>query len=411
LTEDERARLNAALLERKHRWEAHARPKQLPPPGQWTTWLILAGRGFGKTRTGAEWVRDKAQQYPGCRIALVAEDAGDARDVMVEGESGLLRICHPRERPVYPSSVRRVSWANGSRATLYSAADYEVLRGPQHHFAWYDELAKYAHDREAWDNGMMGLRLGSNPQCVVTTTPKPTKLIKELLSMPGVVVTRGTTYENLENLSPAFRSIIAKYEGTQLGRQELEAEILDDVEGALWRRDFIEPNRVKAAPVLKRIVVAIDPSTTANETSDEAGIVAAGKGHDNEYYVLADKSLRALPARWANAALTLYHDLEADNIIAESNNGGEMIRTVIKSVARDGGDSIPIRLIHASRGKQTRAEPISQLYERNKVHHVGAFPAMEDELCSWVPGESASPNRLDALVWAITALMKGGGHA
>jgi phage terminase large subunit-like protein len=410
LTQPERERLVLLVLERKHRWEAHARPKQLPPPGNWTTWLNLAGRGNGKTRTGAEWVRAKAQQYPGCRIAMVAEDAGDARDVMVEGESGLIKVCHPREQPVYNSSVRRVTWGNGSRATLYSAADYEVLRGPQHHFAWVDELAKFAYQQEAWDNLMMGLRLGTNPQACVTTTPKPTKLIKELLAMPNVVITRGTTYENLENLSPAFRSIIAKYEGTQLGRQELEAEILDDVEGALWRRATIEQHRVKEAPVLKRIVVAIDPSVTANENSDEAGIIAAGKGHDNHYYVLRDLSIRALPHVWAGRAVGAYDDLEADQIIAESNNGGEMIRTVIHSVAKDRGDSIPVRLIHASRGKQTRAEPVSLLSEQGRVHHVGAFPQLEDELCGWVPGE-ASPNRLDALVWCVTALMAGGGHA
>ena len=393
-----------------HDWSFWARDKQRTPPGDWTTWVLCAGRGNGKTRVGAEWVRAKAFEHPGCRIALVAEDAGDARDVMVEGESGIVTIHPSEDRPLYQSSVRRISWRNGSRATLYSADDYDVLRGPQHHFAWVDELAKFRYAQEAWDNLMFGMRLGANPQVVVTTTPKPTKLIKELLNMPGVVVTRGTTYENLENLSPAFRSIIAKYEGTQLGRQELEAEILDDVEGALWRRATIEAHRVTEAPALKRIVVAIDPSVTANENSDEAGIIAAGKGHDNHYYVLRDVSIRALPHVWAGRAVGVYDDLEADQIVAESNNGGEMIRTVIRAVCKDREDSIPVRLIHASRGKQTRAEPVSLLYEQGKVHHVGAFPALEDEQCSWVPGEP-SPNHMDALVWSLIALMHSGGHA
>lgn len=400
----------ALVTERSYRWEAKARSNQLPPPGAWTVWLILAGRGFGKTRTGAEWVREQVRTGKCGRLALVAQDAGDARDVMVEGESGIMAISPPHFRPKYEPSKRRLTWPNGAMATLYAADDPDALRGPQHDGAWCDELAKWRYAQEAWDNLMMGLRLGSNPQAVVTTTPKPVATIREIkkgVPTGETVVTRGTTYENLENLSPAFQTIIRKYEGTRLGRQELEGEELEDVEGALWTYALIDLHRVQEAPELTQVVVAIDPSVTATEESDETGIVVAGKSADNHYFVLADLTIKGSPTAWANKAVSAYNEMQANYIVAEVNNGGDLVRTLIRGIQ----NNIPYRPVHASRGKQTRAEPVSLLYEQGRVHHVGSMPYLEDQMTQWVPGMK-SPDRMDALVWAITSLQrKGGGHA
>lgn len=388
------------LLEMRWDWKQCARPKQLPPDGQWTTWLILAGRGWGKTRTGSEAVR-KAVHDGRRRIALVAPTAADGRDVMVEGESGLLSVGPEDERPNYEPSKRRLTWPSGAIATLYSAEDPDQLRGPQHDYAWCDELASWKRP-ETWDMLLFGLRLGSDPRCVVTTTPRPTKQIKDLIADPTCRVTRGSTYENRANLAPAFFSqIVRRYEGTRLGRQELLAEILDDNPGALWRRPDIDDHKIATLPgELRRIVVAVDPAVTSNEDSDETGIIVAGVGHDGRGYVLDDMSLRGTPHQWGTQAVAAYSKYKADRLVAENNNGGEMVEHTVRTV----DPNVSYKGVHASRGKVIRAEPIAALYEQGRVHHVGSFPELEDQLCQWEPG-MASPDRLDALVWALSELM------
>ena len=397
----------------RYEWEVFARDNQLCPAGDWYVWLILAGRGYGKTRTGAEVTRVTAATLPGCHIALIAETAADARDVIVEGpESGILAVSPPWFYPKYEPSKRRLTWPNGSYATTYSGDEPDQLRGPQHHFAWSDELAKWRYAQEAWDNLEFGLRLGKQPRVVVTTTPRPIPIIKTLLKDSQTHVTSGSTYENLHNLAPAFIArVVKKYEGTRLGQQELHAHVLDDNPDALWKRAaMIEKYRVTKAPTLYRIVVGVDP--TATSTGDEAGIVVAGVGEcfctgraEMHGFVLDDRSRQGSPHEWASAAVAAYHTHEADKLVAESNNGGEMVRTTIQTIEH----APSVTLIHASRGKYTRAEPVAALYEQGKVHHVGTFALLEDELCNWMPRE-ASPNRLDALVWTLTELMISSAH-
>lgn len=342
---------------------------------------------------------------------------------MIEGESGILAICPRDERPRYVASKRRLEWPNGAISLIFTADEPERLRGKQHYKIWADEMASWRYE-EAWSQTMFGLRLGDNPQGIVTTTPKPTKLVLELIKDQRNIVTSGTTYENRANLAEGFFSyVISKYEGTRLGRQELNAEILTDVPGALWRRNSItekgvtywgiEDSRVMKAPGnLTRVVVGVDP--TASSTGDEAGIVTAGK-KDNEYYTLADDSLHGSPEQWAQAAITAYHRHKADCIVAEKNNGGEMVESVIRQAVIEAKKkdptigNVPVKLVWASRGKQTRAEPISSIADQGRDHHVGVFAALEDELCQWLPGED-SPNRLDAKVWAMTELTEGGGE-
>lgn len=392
-----------------HDWEYWARPNQLPPDGDWTTWLILAGRGFGKTRCGAEWVRKQAKTYPGCRIALVGLTAADCRDVIVEGESGILAV-HPEvDRPLYESSKRRVTWANGSMATLYNASEPDQLRGPQHHFALVDELAKFPAAQELWDQLAFGLRLGEHPQVMVTTTPRPIPIIKRLMALPNTVVTRGKTMDNRANLATgAVDALIERYAGTRLGRQELDGEIIDDVPGALWTRQMIDTTRVKEAPQMARVVVAVDPSGTAGEDDegDAIGIVVAGRGIDGRCYVLADRTCKLSPEGWARMAVTAYHQFDADRLVAERNFGGAMVKAVIRQADRD----VPFKEVAASRGKSVRAEPVSALYEQGRVSHVGGFPDLEDEMVLFTSGGymgDQSPNRADALVWAITEVMLG----
>jgi phage terminase large subunit-like protein len=394
-------------LERKHRWEAHARPKQIAPPGDWLVWLILAGRGFGKTRTGAEWVREQVETGKAGRIALVAKDAADVRDVMVEGESGLLAISHPkRNKPVYESSKRRVTWPNGAIATMYSSEDPGDLRGPQHDGAWCDELAKWKNAQETWDNLLMGLRLGDNPRAVVTTTPQPIPTVKMLLSDPTVHVTRGTTHENLDNLSPAFRQTILRYEGTRLGRQELYAELLEDTPGALWTINLIEASRRKTVRPedMAQIVVAVDPAISQHEESDETGIVVCGKDAAGDGYVLADYSGKYSPDGWARKAVWALAEHQANKIVIEKNQGGDMVRHTIETVDK----RAPIAEVHASRGKYLRAEPVAALYEQGKVHHVGIYPRLEEQMTTYVPGLTGSPDRLDALVHGFTEILLTG---
>ncbi len=338
------------------------------------------------------------------RLALVARTPADARDIMIEGESGILNIT-PSPRPSYEPSKRRLTWANGAIATVHTSYDPDSLRGFQCDGAWCDELASWKYVRETWDMLMFGLRLGTDPRCVVTTTPKPLKLLKELLALPVSRMTGGSTYENVANLAPQFADeIIRKYEGTTLGQQELYAKFIEDDLKALWKREELEAHRVLKAPDLTRLVVAVDPEATSTEESAETGIVVAGIAADGQGYVLDDLSLRASPAAWAKQAITAYHKYRADRIIAEVNQGGDMVESTIRTVdAR-----VSYKAVHASRGKQTRAEPIAALYEQGKMHHVGQFAELEDQLCQWVPGEK-SPDRMDALVWAFTELTSGGG--
>lgn len=374
-----------------------ARPDQCPPAGSWRTWLILAGRGWGKTRTGAEWLRDQRDTCP--RMAIIAPTFADARDTCVEGESGLLSICKPSEVAKWNRSIGEFEFSNGAQVKLFSGDKPARLRGPQHHALWFDELAAFQYIQAAWDMAMFGLRLGDNPRAVVTTTPRPLPLIKTLIADAKTHVTRGSTYDNRANLAPAFfEDIVSRYEGTRLGRQELNAELIDDVEGALWTRDLLEANRVTTVGDVQRIVVAVDPEANASANS-ETGIVVAGQTADELYCVLDDASISGTPDQWARQVVSTFHKWRADRVVVERNQGGDMVAAVLRSVDAN----LPITEVYATRGKYTRAEPISAMYEQGKVKHVGAFPKLEDQLCTWVPGEN-SPDRLDAMVWALTDL-------
>jgi len=366
---------------------------------------VRSGRGFGKTRLGAEWVIGRAKHGPFYPIALVGQTKADLRDTMVElGESSIMKVSPPWFMPELQATKRRLVWPNGMIAVMYSGDEPDQLRGPQHGSAWVDELAKFKYPAETMDNLTLGLRVGERPQAVVTTTPRPIPVITRLLEDPGVVHTVGSSFENITNLSPRFiERIREQYEGTRLGRQELYGEILDDVPGALWKRIDLETNRVREHSPLTRVVVAIDPAETVNpDRGSETGIVVAGLGGDRHGYVLDDISLYGTPAEWANEAITAYNRFHADRIIGEANAGGDMIEHTLRSV----DSKVAYKKVIASRGKQTRAEPIAALYEQGKVHHVGMFADLEDQLCSWVPGEK-SPDRLDALVWALSELMLG----
>jgi predicted phage terminase large subunit-like protein len=382
------------------------RASQRPPWGDWRVWLLLAGRGFGKTRTGAELVRTMVVQGGVRRVALVGPTAVDVRNVMVEGESGILAVCSQRSRPLYEPSKHRLTWPNGAVATTFSADEPNRLRGPQHDFAWCDELAAWRYPA-AWDMLMFGLRLGNDPRVVVTTTPRPIRLIRELLADPKVVMTRGRTIENQANLAPAFLDqIVTRYQGTRLGRQELDAELLEDVPGALWQRGIIEAARTAALPELTRIVVAIDPAATSGEQADETGIIVAGRDATGHGYVLADASGHYAPAEWARAAITAYAAHRADRIVGEVNNGGDMVEATLRMI----DPLVPFRAVRASRGKAARAEPVAALYEQGRMHHLGAFPRLEDQMCAFTSdfdraAAGYSPDRVDALVWAMTELL------
>jgi phage terminase large subunit-like protein len=401
MTDDECAKL---LFD----WEFLARPEQLEPSGDWDIWLLLTGRGWGKSRTGAEWIRKHVELGNMSRIALIARTAADVRDVMIEGESGLMAISPSWFYPTWEPSKRRLTWPNGAMATTYSADEPNNLRGPQHDGGWCDELAAWRY-ADSWDNFLLGLRLGQKPRAIVTTTPRPTKVIKQLAKDSGTYVTRGSTYDNIRNVAPSFKkTIMRRYEGTTLGRQELYGEVLTDVPGALWNQTLVDDTRIPNAEglVLERIVVAIDPAVTANEDSDETGIVVVGLDSMRHAYVLDDLSGTYHPIDWAKTAVRAYEQRQADRIVAETNNGGEMVELTLRTVS----DKVSYKGVHASRGKVTRAEPVAALYEQGKVHHVGTFPELEDQMCSWLPG-MPSPDRIDALVWAITELLIGPGEA
>ena len=400
-------------------WNFWARPTQVMPRDMITntkksTWLLLAGRGFGKTRVGAEAIASEVEAGRAGRIALIGETAADVRDVIVEGESGILRHAKPWFRPKYEPSKRKITWPNGAVAFTYNATEPDQLRGPQHDFAWGDELAKWKYSHDTYDNLQFGLRLGLRPRSIFTTTPRPIKIVRDLVKDDTVIVTRGRTVENSDNLAASFIvKIRDKYEGTRLGRQELDAEILDDMPGALWTRSMLEsayirPPQDGVVPLssFSRIVVAIDPAVSSNPWSDETGIIVAGvRASDSHVVVLEDASGIMTPMQWSRKVVDLYNKYKADRVVAEANQGGDMIEFTLKA----SDPNIPVRLVHATKGKFVRAEPVSVLYEKMIVHHMGSFPVLEDQMCQFVRdldrGSSEfSPDRVDALVWGLTEL-------
>jgi phage terminase large subunit-like protein len=409
-------------------WASFCHPHQWPPDAAnngapWTTWLLLGGRGAGKTRAGAEWVRalalgcdsdadgpiDGHKEPP--RIALIGETEHDVREVMIEGVSGLLSVHADNERPQWQPSRRRLEWANGAVAQVFSADNFEALRGPQFHAAWLDELAKWKRAEDAFDMLQFGLRLGRRPRQVVTTTPRPTALIKRLIADPSTAVTHAGTIANAYNLAPAFLdTVLARYRGTRLGRQEIDGDVVEERADALWSRALIEAARVDAAPPLVRVVVAVDPPASSGKRADACGLVAAGRAGDGTLYVLADETAAGLsPHGWANKAVALWRRLQADALVVEVNQGGEMVRAVIAEA--DAG--VPVTPVRAHRGKYLRAEPVAQLYEQGRVKHAGCFPALEDEMCDFGPdglSSGRSPDRLDALVWAVSSLSFAAGR-
>lgn len=399
------------LLKLKYDWSFWARPDQIPPPGKWRHWMLRSGRGVGKTRSGAEWVIDRAKKKKG-PIAIIGETAGDVRNTMVEGQSGVMSCAPPWFMPKYEPSKRRLTFPNGVIATTYSGDEPGQLRGPNTQTVWADELAKWKYCDEAFDNMELGLRIGE-PRCIITTTPRPIPIIKRLGKDPDTVTTQVSTYVNIANLSEEYiRYVVRRYEGTRLARQELYGETLEEVAGALWSPDVIEDTRVKRCPMLRSIVVAIDPAEAADERTSEweendtaeVGIVAAGLGdYDSHGYVLADASGFWSPGEWARRAVQLYRSLGANYIVAERNKGGKMVEHTIHTV----DDRIPVKLVWASQGKDVRAEPVSALYEQRRVHHVGLFGEMESQMCSFVPKDRIRTrlDRMDALVYSITQLM------
>lgn len=403
----------------KSDWGIWARPDQLPPKTDWDIWCILSGRGWGKTRVGAQTVNMWAEsgKYP--IIHLIARTAADIRDTMVEGESGILACAKPWFAPRYNPSKRRIVWPNGTVALTFTAEQPEQLRGPQCHAWWADELASWryiedstAGNKGAWSNLQMGARLGEHVLGIVTSTPRPVPIIKKLVAAAKtgnpwkVHLTRGATMDNRDNLSPSFvQNIMAEYDGTRLGRQELYGEILDDNPNALWQRAWIDRDRVANAPALRRIVVSVDPAGTSKETSDKVGITVQGRDSKGDLFLLEDSTMKGTPKEWGTAVVACYHRWKADKVVAESNFGGEMVSHVINSIDED----VPVKLVTASRGKAVRAEPISAKAEQGKIHHVGMFSELEDELCEWDPLDknAKSPNRLDAMVWGMTDLGSG----
>ena len=410
--------LDAETVERIwYDWQVWARDDQLPPSAlddarQWRNWLVMGGRGSGKTRTGAEWVRAQAMGYTPMadevcsRIALVGETIGAVRSVMVEGVSGLLAIHPEGDRPRFEPSKNQLVWPNGTIAQMFSAENPAGLRGPQFSAAWCDEICKWRYGVETWDMLQFGLRLGLSPRVVVTTTPMPIELIKKIMVNPATVISRSTTMSNVAHLSSAFLDEVQRrYGSSRLGRQELEGEIIEERDDALWMRDWFEQHRVQSAPDLTRIVVAVDPPITSGKRSDACGIVIAGLGFDGRCYVLADRSTRGqLPLDWAKGVIDAYRDFRGDCIVAEINQGGELVENLLRQV----DERVPIKKVHATRGKWVRAEPISALYGRGLVSHVGSIAMLEDQLCDFGPNglsSGRSPDRLDALVWAVTELM------
>ena len=389
-----------------------SRPEQVTPAGDWDIWLILAGRGWGKTLTGAMDAVIYAIKNPESQVAVVTPTFGDIRRVAFGGVSGILKHL-PRECLMsgrgqgYNATASEIRLFNGSKIMGFSATEPDRLRGPQFHRAWCDELAAWQYP-DTFDQLQFGLRLGDKPQCVITTTPKPTPIIKNLISRTNICVTRGNTFENAENLAPSALSMLEeKYANTRLGRQELYAEIIDDIEGALWNRAMIDDFRVSDLPEMQRIVISIDPAVTSGENSDETGIIISGRAENNRYYVIDDISGRMSPDAWAQKAVNAYHEYNADKIVAEVNNGGDLVERLIRTVEA----GVPYKAIRSSRGKILRAEPISALYEQGKVSHLGLFSELEQQMCSYTPETAKSPDRLDALVFGLTELSASSGQA
>ncbi|MBK8375271.1 MAG: DNA-packaging protein [Sphingomonadales bacterium] len=389
-------------------WNLWARDDQRPPEGDWRTWFVMAGRGFGKTRMAAEWVRAQAEADGSLRIALVAATMHEARSVMIEGESGLLAIAPDEKRPIWEPSLKRLIWPTGAIATVFAASEPEGLRGPEHHLAWADEVAKWHDGVAAWDNLAMTMRLGETPRIVATTTPRSVLLVRRLLVEGGVEITRGAMEANRSNLPTSFRAAMHEVYGhARLGRQELLGEFLEDAEDALWTRDLIERCRIKGAPEMRRIVIGVDPP--ASTGGDACGIVVVGKGSDGKAYVLADHSVKGRsPEGWASAVSAAALTWGADRVVAEANNGGDMVVSTLQAA----DVTMPVKKVSASRGKVARAEPVAMLYEAGKAFHIGGFPELEDELCGLISGggyegPGRSPDRADALVWAMSELMLG----
>jgi phage terminase large subunit-like protein len=398
-------------------WDFWARHNQKPPPGDWRTWFVMAGRGFGKTRMAAEYVRAQAEADGTLRIALVAATLHEARTVMIEGESGLLAIAPDEKRPTWEPSLRRLLWPSGAIANVFAATEPEAMRGPEHHLAWADEVAKWERGVDAWDNLNMTMRLGDAPRIVATTTPRAVPLVRRLLKEKGVAITNGAMEANRAHLPGSFRqSMTQLYGAARLGRQELLGEFLEDAEDALWTRDLLEACRLQInrdspylipAPEMKRIVIGVDPPASGG--GDACGIVAVGLGADGKAYVLGDHSVtKPSPERWARAVAGAAEAWGADRVIAEANQGGDMVVSTLRAA----DVMMPVKKVHAARGKVARAEPVAALYEAGKAFHAGAFPGLEDELCGLISGggyegPGRSPDRADALVWAMTELMLG----
>ena len=394
-------------------WQLEARYSQLPPEGDWNIWLILAGRGFGKTHTGARDAALFALQNPETQVAVVVPTFGDIRRVAFGGPSGILNFL-PKELLLqgrgqgYNATGQEIRLWNGSKIMGFSATEPDRLRGPQFHHAWCDEIAAWRYP-ETFDQLMFGLRLGEDPKCTITTTPKPTKLVKSLLARKRTCITRGTTFENRDNLAEAaIQQLEERYGGTRLGRQELYAEVLEDVEGALWNYQMIEDERMKMdeIPEMQRVVVGIDPAVTHSADSDETGIVVAGRGVDDRFYILSDRSIKASPDGWMREAIDAFYLHDADKIIAEVNNGGDLVERLLRTI----DSNVSYKKVTATRGKMVRAEPIAALYEQKRVSHVGNFDILETQMCEYA-GEGKSPDRMDALVWALTELSRSSGQA
>ncbi len=398
----------------KYCWEIWARPEQLPPDGDWFVWLALAGRGWGKTRTGAHWIHNRAMAGDSSRwMALISKTPADARDDMIQGLGGILKNVPPWEKPIYTVSNRSLTWSTGARATVYSGANPNQIRGFSGDTAWCDELAFWDYPRDSWSNLLYGMREAkvSDPQILVTTTPLPLSLLKEIRDSEWTVRTGGSSYDNRENLSDIFyRAVIEPREGTSLGRQEIWAELLDEMPGALWTRKLLEENREEEPPELRRIVISVDPAVTSTEDSNETGITIGGINESGEQgWLLEDVSGRYTPKQWAQKVINRYYSYKADRVVAEKNNGGDLVASNIHTM----DPNIPVKLVHAAKGKYTRAEPVSSMYEQNRIHHVkrykGArrdFAILEDQMCTWIPGDD-SPDRLDSNVWLWTELMLG----
>lgn len=387
----------------------HGRTDQHPPEGDdWFIWLLLAGRGAGKTRAGSEWVHRIARAFPGCRIALIAPTGDDLRDTMVEGDSGILKTARPGEVPEWEPSKKRLTWPNGTTAYGYSGEKPERLRGKQHHFAWIDEPIVIDLIEEVWSNFLLGFRLGDKPRVCITTSPMNIKWLRDRIKEDGTVVHKATSYDNIHNLATTFKKrVLDPLIGTRLGRQEVEGELLGDVEGALWQQSEIDAYRVDIMPgQFDRIVIGLDPAGTANARSDETGIIAVGAIGEH-YYVIRDASGKYSPSGWATRALKLADELKADAIVVETTYGKDMVKSTIAQAIKDNPDLLAAKIIDVDsrRGKAIRAEPISAISERGRAHMVGEFVDLEGQLTSWIPGHGSSPDRLDAYVHAMTNLV------